>query len=86
MAATYELPGAFQVVLVDRFFHGVSRQHLVPCYGLRMEEPAHVVVRKTNFCTHTCRWITKFMSARPDMNRRLFKKNDQTLHRANHCI
>ena len=52
VTATHELLGAVQVVFVDSSFHGVFRQHLAQCYGIRVEKPTRVLVRKTNFCIH----------------------------------
>ena len=59
VAATHELLGVVQVVFVDSSFHGVFRQHLAQCYGIRVGKPAHVLVRKTNFCIHAWRWIVE---------------------------
>ena len=53
VAATHELLGAVQVILVDSSFHDVFRQHLDQRYGIRVEKPPRVLVRKTNFCIHT---------------------------------
>ena len=50
VAAAHDLLGQVQVVLVDNSFNGVFREHLVQRYGIRVEKPAHVQVRKTNFC------------------------------------
>ena len=55
VAATHELLGAIQVVFVDSSFYGVFRQHLAQCYGIRVGKPAHVLVRKTNFCIRAWR-------------------------------
>ena len=57
VAATHELLGAVQVILVDSSFHDVFRQHLAQWYGIRVEKTTRVLVRKTNFCIHTWRWI-----------------------------
>ena len=53
VAATHELLGAVQVILVDSSFHDVFRQHLARCYSVRVEKPTRVLVRKINFCIHT---------------------------------
>ena len=86
VAATHELLGAVQVVFVASSFHGVFRQHLAQRYGIRVEKPAHVLVRKTNFCIHAWRWIVERTFAWLDMNRRLSKEYDRTLRHANAWI
>ena len=53
VAATHELLEAVQVVFVNSSFQGVFRQHLAQRYGIRVEKPTRVLVRKTNFCIHT---------------------------------
>ena len=83
VAATHELLGAVQVVFVDSSFHGVFHQHLARRYRIRVEKPAHVLVRKTNFCIHAWRWIVERTFAWLDMNRRLSKEYDRTLRHAN---
>ena len=86
VAATHELLGAVQVVFVDSSFHGVFRQHLAQRYGIRVEKPAHVLVRKINFCIHAWRWIVERTFAWLDLNRRLSKEYDRTLRHANAWI
>ncbi|MBU6122714.1 transposase [Hymenobacter sp. PAMC29290] len=86
VAATHELLGAVQVVFVDSSFHGVFRRHLARRYGIRVEKPVHVLVRKTNFCIHAWRWIVERTFAWLDMNRRLPKEYDRTLRHANAWI
>ena len=86
VAATHELLGAVQVVFVDSSFHGVFRQHLARRYGIRVEKPVHVLVRKTNFCIHAWRWIIERTFVWLDMNRRLSKDYDRTLRHANTWI
>ena len=86
VAATHELLGAVQVVFVASSFHGVFRQHLAQRSGIRVEKPAHVLVRKTNFCIHAWRWIVERTFAWLDMNRRLSKEYDRTLRHANAWI
>lgn len=86
VAATHELLGAVQVVFVASSFHGVFRQHLAQRHGIRVEKPAHVLVRKTNFCIHAWRWIVERTFAWLDMNRRLSKEYDRTLRHANAWI
>ena len=44
--------------------------------GIRVEKPAHVLVRKTNFCIHAWRWTVERTFAWLDMNRRLSKEHD----------
>ena len=86
VAATHELLGAVQVVFVNSSLHDVFRQHLAQRYGIRVEKPARVLVRKTNFCIHTWRWIVERTFAWLDMNRRLSKEYDRMLRHANTCI
>ena len=86
VAATHELLGAVQLVFVDSSFHDVFRQHLAQRYGIRVEKPAHVLVRKTNFCLHAWRWIVERTFAWLDMNRRLSKEYDRPLRHANAWI
>lgn len=83
VAPTHELLGQVQVVFVDSSFNGVFREHLARRYGIRVEKPAHVLVRKTNFCIHAWRWIVERTFAWLDMNRRLSKEYDRTLRHAN---
>lgn len=86
VAATHELLGNVQVVFVDSSFNGVFREHLARYYAIRVEKPAHVLVRKTNFCIHAWRWIVERTFAWLDMNRRLSKEYDRTLRHANAWI
>ena len=86
VAPTHELLGQVQVVFVDSSFNGVFREHLARRYGIRVEKPAHVLVRKTNFCIHAWRWIVERTFAWLDMNRRLSKEYDRTLRHANAWI
>lgn len=44
--AAQHLLGQVQVVFVDSSFHGVFRQHLARRYSIRVEKPAHVLVKK----------------------------------------
>ena len=83
VAATHELLGAIQVVFVDSSFHGVFRQHLARRYGMRVEKPAHVLVRKTDFCPQAGRWIVKCTFAQFDINRHLSKEYGRTLRHVN---
>ncbi len=86
VAATHELLGNVQVVFVDSSSNGVFREHLARYYAIRVEKPAHVLVRKTNFCIHAWRWIVERTFAWLDMNRRLSKDYDRTLRHANAWI
>ena len=83
VAATHELLGAVQVVFMDSSFHGVFRQQLAQRYGIRVEKPTRVPVRKTSFCVHARRWIIERTFAWLDMNRRLSKEYDRMLRHAN---
>ena len=73
VAAAHELLEVIQVVFVDGSFRGVFRQHLAQHYGIRVEKPAHMLVKKTNFCLHAWRWMIERTFAWLDMNRLLFK-------------
>ena len=86
VAPTHELLGQVHLVFVDSSFNGVFREHLARRYGIRVEKPAHVLVRKTNFCIHAWRWIVERTFAWLDMNRRLSKEYDRTLRHANAWI
>ena len=68
---------------MDSSFHDVFRQQLAQRYGLRVEKPARVLVRKTTFCIHAWRWIVERTFAWLDMNRCLSKEYNQTLRHAN---
>ena len=83
VAATPELLGAVQVVFVDSSFHNVFRQHLAQRYGIRVEKSTRVLVRKTNFCIHTWRWIVEHTFAWLDMNRRLSREHCRMLRHVN---
>lgn len=58
-ATMHELLGQVQVVFVDSSFNGVFGEHLAQRYGIRVEKPTHVLVRKTNFCIHAWHWIVE---------------------------
>jgi transposase len=86
VAPTHDLLGQVQVIFVDSSFNGVFRQHLAQRYGIRVEKPAHVLVKKTNFCIHAWRWIVERTFAWLNANRRLSKEYDRTLRHANAWI
>ena len=86
VAAGHDLLGQVQVVFVDSSFHGVFRTHLAQRYGIRVEKPVHVLVKKTNFCIHAWRWIVERTFAWLSANRRLSKEYDRSLHHANAWI
>ena len=46
VVAVHDLLGQVQVVFVDSSFNGVFREHLAHRYGVRVEKPAHVLVKK----------------------------------------
>lgn len=86
MVATHDLLGQVQVVFVDSSFNGVFREHLAHCYGVRVEKPAQVLVKKTNFSIHAWRWIVERTFAWLSANRRLSKEYDRTMCHANAWI
>ena len=86
VVATHELLGQVQVVFVDSSFNGIFREHLAQRSGIRVEKPAHVLVKKTNFCLHAWRWIVERTFAWLSANRRLSKEYDRTLCHANAWI
>ena len=86
VATMHELLGQGQVVFVDSSFNGVFREHLAQRYGIRVEKPAHVLVRKTIFCIHAWRWIVERIFAWLSAHRRLSKEYDRTMKHANAWI
>ncbi len=64
----------------------IFRDHLAQRYGIRVEKPAHVLVKKTNFCIHARRWIVERTFAWLSANRRLSKEYDRNLRHANTWI
>lgn len=86
VAPTHDLLSQVQVVFVDSSFHGVFREHLAQRYSIRVEKPAHVLVKKTNFSIHAWRWIVERTFAWLSANRRLSKEYDRTLRHANAWI
>ena len=86
VAAGHDLLGQVQVVFVDSSFHGGFRTHLAQRYGILVEKPVHVLVKKTNFCIHAWRWIVERTFAWLSANRRLSKEYDRSLHPANAWI
>lgn len=83
MAAAHDWSGQEQVVFVNSSFYSVFREHLAQRYGTRVEKPAYVPVKKTNFCVHARRWIVEHTFARLRANRRSSKEYDRSLRHAN---
>ena len=86
VVAAHDLLGQVQVVFVDSSFNGVFREHLAHRYGVRVEKPAHVLVKKTNFCIHAWRWIVERTFAWLSAKRRPSKEYDRSLRHANAWI
>ena len=86
VAAVHDLQGQVQIVFVDSSFNGVFREYLAHRYGVRVEKPAHVLVKKTNFCIHAWRWIVERTFAWLSAKRRLSKEYDRSLRHANAWI
>ena len=86
VATTHELLAHVQVVFVDSSFNGVFREHLARRYGIRVEKPVHVLVKKKNFCIHAWRWIVERTFAWLSAQRRLSKEYDRSLRHANAWI
>ena len=83
VAAQLPLLGRVQVVMGDSSFAGLFADHLRQRYGLRFEKPAHIVLKKKNFCIHKKRWLVERTLAWLSANRRLSKEYDRLLTRAN---
>lgn len=83
VAATHPLLAQVQVVMGDSSFAGQFAGHLARYYGLRFEKPAHIVLKKKNFCIHKKRWLVERTLAWLSNNRRLSKEYDRLLTRAN---
>lgn len=86
VAAHRPLLGQGQVVMGDRSFAGLFAEHSARHYGLRFEKPAHIVLKKKNFCIHNKRWRVERTLAWLRANRRLSKEDDRLLTRANAWI
>ena len=86
VGASHALLGQVRVVFVDSSFHGVFRTHLAQRYGIRVEKPTHVLVKKTNFCIHAWRWIVERTFAWLNAKRRLSKEYGRSLRHANAWI
>ena len=86
VAATHPLLGQVQVVMGDSSFAGLFAEHLARHYGIRFEKPAHIVLKKKNFCIHKKRWLVERTLAWLSANRRLSKEYDRLLARANAWI
>jgi len=84
VAAHHPLLG--QVVMGDSSFAGLFAEHIARHYGLRFEKPAHIVLKKKNFCIHKKRWLVERTLAWLSANRRLSKEYDRLLTRANAWI
>ncbi len=48
VATWHDLLGHVHVIFVDSSFYGVFREHTAQRYGIRVEKPAHVLVKKTS--------------------------------------
>ena len=86
VVATHALLGQGQVVFVASSFNGVFREPLAHRYGVRVEKPAHVLVKKNGFCLHAWRWIVERTFAWLSANRTLSKEYDRTMCHANAWI
>lgn len=86
VAATHPLLAGVQVVMGDSSFAGLFAEHVRAHYGLRFEKPAHIVLKKKNFCIHQKRWLVERTLAWLSANRRLSKEYDRLLTRANAWI
>lgn len=83
VVAHLPLLGQVQVVMGDNSFAGLFADHLHQHYGLRFEKPAHIVLKKKNFCIHKKRWLVERTLAWLSANRRLSKEYDRLLTHAN---
>lgn len=86
VAATHPLLGQVRVVMGDSSFAGLFAEHITQCYGVRFEKPAHILLKKKNFCIHKKRWLVERTLAWLSANRRLSKEYDRLLTRANAWI
>ena len=86
VAVLHDLLGQVQVIFVDSSFNGIFREHMARHYGIRVEKPTHVLVKKTNFCIHAWRWIVERTFAWLSAKRRLSKEYDRSLRHANAWI
>ncbi len=86
VAAAHPLLGRVRVVMGDSSFAGLFAEHITRYYGVRFEKPAHILLKKKNFCIHKKRWIVERTLAWLGANRRLSKEYDRLLTRANAWI
>lgn len=86
LAATHPLLGQVHVVMGDSSFAGLFAEHITRYYGVRFEKPAHILLKKKNFCIHKKRWLVERTLAWLSANRRLSKEYDRLLTRANAWI
>lgn len=86
VAAGHPLLGQVQVVMGDSSCAGLFAEHLARHYGVRFEKPAHIVLKKKNFCIHNKRWLVERILAWLSANRRLSKEYDRLLTRTNAWI
>lgn len=86
VAASHPLLAEVQLVLGDNSFAGRFADHLRQRYGVRFEKPAHIVLKKKNFCIHKQRWLVERTLAWLTTNRRLAKEYDRLLTHANAWI
>lgn len=82
VAATHPLLGRVRVVMGDSSFAGLFAAHIARHYGVRFEKPAHILLKKKNFCIHKKRWLVERTLAWLSANRRLSKEYDRLLTRA----
>ena len=86
VASTHPLLAQVQVVMGHSSFAGLFAEHIARYHGLRFEKPAHIVLKKKNFCIHKKRWLVERTLAWLSANRRLAKEYDRLLTRANAWI
>lgn len=59
VAGAHPLLAQVQVVMGDSSFAGLFAEHLRLRYGLQLEKPTHIVLKKKNFCLHKNRWLVE---------------------------
>lgn len=69
-----------QAVMSDSSSAGPFADYLTRCYGLRFEKPAHIVLKKKNFCIHKERWLVERTLAWLSANHRLSIGYRHVLH------
>lgn len=86
VAATHPLLRQVQLVMGDSAFAGLFAEHIAQHYGLRFEKPAHIVLKRKNFCTYEKRCLVERTLAWLSADRRLSKEYDRLLIRVNAWI